>query len=67
MHVEEATPLIGEPEPLWCPHCQASTLWSATIYAFTSQGSHIIGGWAVCEGCGWSPYGWQQRWVTCQT
>ncbi|KAA9379627.1 hypothetical protein F5972_08205 [Microbispora cellulosiformans] len=49
-------PLVGEMRHGWCPTCQAASLAMATISAATTEGVTIIGGYAVCEGCGWSPY-----------
>lgn len=53
---EETTPTIGAVRHEWCPHCLKNTLQTATISAATSQAVHVIGGYAICEECGWSPY-----------
>lgn len=53
---EEIIPGVGERRQEWCPHCCRTTLVAHSIYAITSQGSHVIGEYAICEECGWSPY-----------
>ncbi|MEZ0073604.1 hypothetical protein [Planotetraspora sp. GP83] len=52
----EQVPLLGDLRHGWCPHCRALTLSMATISAVTDAGVTVIGGYAVCESCGWSPY-----------
>lgn len=56
---EEASVAVGAVRHEWCPHCLKNTLQAATISAATSQAVHVIGGYAVCEECGWSPYAQQ--------
>ena len=53
---EEATPFVGDITTHWCDQCQRSTLQKAPIHILTSDGPRRIGEWAVCEGCGHSPY-----------
>lgn len=55
-HTEEVTPFVGEPTTHWCDQCQRSMLHKAAIHILTSDGPRRIGEWAVCEGCGYSPY-----------
>lgn len=53
---EEATPFVGDITAHWCPKCLKSTLMKAAIFVLVSTGPRRIGEWAVCEGCGHSPY-----------
>lgn len=53
---EQVIPSVGAPRREQCPHCGNNPLAATSIYAITSQASHLIGGYAICEECTWSPY-----------
>ncbi|WP_084959230.1 hypothetical protein [Thermoactinospora rubra] len=53
---DDITVSLGEIRQEWCARCLKSTLDTATIYAFAGTGAYVIGAYAVCEECGWSPY-----------
>ncbi|MEV4287387.1 hypothetical protein AB0K40_17925 [Nonomuraea bangladeshensis] len=54
---ETVTAHLGEMLPTRCANCSSDQLLSATVHGLTASGSRIMGGIAVCHGCGWSPYG----------
>lgn len=53
---EQATPWVSDPSYAWCQRCQKSTLITCSIVVATSHGVGVVGGYASCEACGWSPY-----------
>lgn len=53
---ERLTPYIGERANTWCPHCHKTTVTGGPIYALSTTGPRRIGGWGICEECGYSPY-----------
>lgn len=53
---ERLTPYVGERENTWCPHCLKTTVTGGPIYALATTGPFRIGGWGICEECGYSPY-----------
>ncbi|MFI7467444.1 hypothetical protein [Nonomuraea sp. NPDC049646] len=53
---EQVVPVVSDQGYEWCRRCQATTVATATISAVTSERTYTIGGYAICEQCGWSPY-----------
>ncbi|GAA3251501.1 hypothetical protein [Nonomuraea helvata] len=54
---EPLTLHLGDLRPARCVRCGADEQFvAATIYGLAGSGSRVIGGMAVCQSCGWSPY-----------
>lgn len=54
---ETVTAHLGEMLPTRCGNCGSNQLLTATVHGLTASGSRVMGGIAVCHGCGWAPYG----------
>lgn len=59
---ENVIPSVGEPKIDYCLRCHTMAVQTAAIYAITSKASHVIGMYAICGECGWSPYEADQAW-----
>ena len=62
---ENIIPSVGETKVDYCLRCHTMALQTCAIYAISSESAQVIGGYAVCGDCGWSPYqdgqGWRER------